>query len=102
MTTITSLAEYNAADAADRLAFDAARAAKKQAYRNADADAEAEGRAEASRIRIGKQDAAFAATGNRDIYELPIPSATARGTAHDDAVMADYYRRTAVVAALLA
>jgi hypothetical protein len=101
---ITSLAEYNAASAADRLAFDTAREAKKQAYRdaNADADAEAARRDEASRIRIGKQDAAFAATGNRDIYDLPIPAATAKGTAHDDAVMADYYRRAAVVDALLA
>jgi hypothetical protein len=104
MKNFATLSEYNAGTAEERLAFDIARETKKQAYRAATAEAEAEisDRATAFRIFQAKQDAAFAATGNRDIYDLPVPSSSIHGWVHDAAVMSDYNRRAAVVAALLA
>ena len=95
-------AEYTAASPEVRAAFDAAREAKKVAYRLANTDQEAEARAELAAKLTANRDAVFLATGNRDVYDLPVPSSSNLGWAHDEAVMQDYKRRKAIVEALLA
>ena len=96
-------AEYTAACPEVRAAFDAARAAKKLAYllENSESIKEIEALAVAAELLNAKRDAAFKATGNRDLYDLPVPSASSNGQKYDDAVMADYKRRQAIVNALL-
>jgi hypothetical protein len=100
---IKTYAEYTAASPEVRAAFDAAREAKKVAYRlaNADQEAEAEARAELAEKLSAKRDAVFLTTGNRDVYDLPVPSSSNLGWAHDEAVMQDYKRRKAIVETLL-
>jgi hypothetical protein len=96
--------EYLALSETDRLIVDAARTEKRKLAAAADLILNADKYAAqaAAELLTAKRDAAFAATGNRDVYDLPVPSASKFGWAHDQAVYADYKRRQAVVAALLA
>ena len=96
--------EYLALSETDRLIVDAARTEKRKLAAAADLILNAEKYAarDAAELLNAKRDAAFAATGNRDVYDLPVPSASNRGWAHDAAVLADYKRRKEIVAKLLA
>jgi hypothetical protein len=96
--------EYLALSETDRLIFDANRTEKRKLAEAADLILNADKYAAqtAAELLIAKRDAAFAVTGNRDLYDLPVPSASNLGTAYDNQVFADYKRRKAIVAALLA
>ena len=96
--------EYLALSETDRRTVDAARSEKRKLAAAADLILNADKYAAqaAAELLTAKRDAAFAATGNRDVYDLPVPSASNLGTVHDDSIFADYKRREAIVAQLLA
>lgn len=96
--------EYLSLSEADRLIVDAARAEKRKLAAASDLILNAEKYAAqaAAELLNAKRDAAFAATGNRDLFDLPVPSASNRGWSHDAAVFADYKRRKEIVEKLLA